>query len=74
MRVIFDNINANGGAAGRKLVPVFQQVAYVTGGDFDRQSQSMCEYFTQDNKVFAVTIGINNHSTLLPSCLGSTTP
>jgi hypothetical protein len=71
VRVIFDSINANGGAAGRKLVPVFQEVAYVTGGDFDRQSQSMCEYFTQDNKVFAVAMGINNHSTLLPACLGS---
>jgi hypothetical protein len=71
IKVIFDSINAKGGAAGRKLVPVIQQVAYVTGGDFDRQSQSMCEYFTQDNKVFAVTMGINNHSTLLPSCLGT---
>jgi hypothetical protein len=53
-KAIIDDINAHGGVAGRKLVPVFH--AYdATSSDTDAsQDQAACEDLTKDHKVFAV--------------------
>ena len=53
-QAIIDDINAHGGVAGRKLVPVFH--AYdATSSDTDAsQDQAACADLTEDHKVFAV--------------------
>src|SRR5207302_743192 len=45
-----DEVNAGGGVAGRKLVPVFQQYD-VTSAD---SQLAACRALTQDQKVFVV--------------------
>lgn len=45
-------INAHGGVAGRKLVPIFQYYA-TNSQSFSQQYEQACAAFTQDNKVFA---------------------
>ena len=53
-RAVIDDINAHGGVAGRKLVPVFH--AYDANSQQTRatQDQAACSDFTQDHHVAAV--------------------
>lgn len=51
-QIVIDDVNAHGGVAGRKLVPVFYPAS--TSGTPQAQLQAECTYFTQDHKVFAV--------------------
>ena len=53
-KILFDAINAAGGIAGRRIVPVFYEIAF---GDQRQQSeieQPACERFKSDQPVFAV--------------------
>jgi hypothetical protein len=53
-QAVINYINSHGGAAGRKLVPVFHHND-PTAGTFADQNQRACAAFTEDHKVFAVT-------------------
>ena len=44
-----DDVNARGGALGRKLVPVFHEIS--VSDNIDASAQEACETFTKDNKV-----------------------
>lgn len=54
MRAVIEDINANGGVAGRRLVPVYYAYDAQSADSRDSQDQAACETFTRDNKVFAV--------------------
>ena len=51
-KAAIDDVNARGGVAGRKLVPVFHEVSATD--DIDRSQQAACEAFTKDNKVLMI--------------------
>jgi len=52
-QILIDDINAHGGVAGRKLVPVWHQVDAVTTQTYAQIYQAMCADWTQDHHVFA---------------------
>lgn len=56
-QVLIDDINAHGGVAGRKLVPVWHQYDNTSADSADVQEQSACDDYTQDHKTFAVLDG-----------------
>jgi ABC-type branched-subunit amino acid transport system substrate-binding protein len=51
---IFADINARGGIAGHKIVPVWYKLDFGDQRPRDAQEQPACEHFTQDHAVFAV--------------------
>lgn len=54
-RAIIDDINAHGGVAGHKLVPVYARFDSNSTQTFDQQYAAICQQFTQDSpRVFAV--------------------
>lgn len=53
-QVLIDDINAHGGLAGRKFVPVWHQYDNTSADSADVQEQSACDDYTQDHKTFAV--------------------
>ena len=59
-RILIDDINKNGGIAGRKVVPVFHPLDATSTQSLDSQWQAACDDFTQDHKVFAVFSGSND--------------
>ena len=62
-------VNAHGGIAGRKVVPIFHTFDLTRPGLSDGQSeQEACAKWTQDNKVFAV-INITYSRLSLLTCL-----
>ena len=50
-QAVLDEVNARGGIAGRKLVPVFHEIS--ASANIDQSAQEACETFTKDNKVAA---------------------
>jgi hypothetical protein len=56
-RVLIDDINAHGGIAGRKLVPLFYAVDPQSSEPYAALGQEVCTYYTEDHKVFAVIDG-----------------
>ncbi len=55
-RAIIKDINAHGGVAGRKLVPVYARFDSQSSQTFDQQYAAICQQFTQDSpRVFAVS-------------------
>lgn len=56
-QAILDDINARGGVAGRKLVPVFHAYDAQSAETNAQQDQAACETLTQDHKVFAAVGG-----------------
>ncbi len=64
---LVDEINATGGIAGRKLVPVFHAYDATSSSSGSVQDQSACEAWTRDAKVVAVLSG--NLTDVLPACL-----
>ena len=54
-QAVIDDINAHGGAAGRKLVPVWHGTDAQSQQTKATQDQEMCTDFTQDHHVFAAT-------------------
>jgi ABC-type branched-subunit amino acid transport system substrate-binding protein len=53
-QAVIDDINARGGVAGRKLVPVFHAYDAQSTDTYADQDQAACADFTQDHHVFAV--------------------
>lgn len=58
-QILIDDINAHGGVAGRKLVPVFHALDATSTDTNDAQFQAACDDLTQDHKVFAAFAGGN---------------
>ena len=56
-RLLFDDINAHGGIAGRKVVLLTYAVDPQSAEPYAAEGQAACTYFTQDHKVFAVIDG-----------------
>jgi hypothetical protein len=56
-QILIDDINAHGGVAGRKLVPVFHALDATAADTTDAKFQAACDDLTQDHKVFAVFAG-----------------
>lgn len=54
IRAIADDVNARGGIAGRRLVPVVRRYEALT--DSQANEEKLCTAFTQDDKVFAVVL------------------
>ena len=52
--IILNDINARGGVAGRKLVPVYHELDNASAETTDAQYQAACENLTKDHKVFVV--------------------
>ncbi|HET6818256.1 MAG TPA: hypothetical protein VFH66_13605 [Mycobacteriales bacterium] len=52
-QAVIDDINAHGGVAGRKLVPVFHATDAQSTDTTADQDQAECADFTQDHHVFA---------------------
>lgn len=53
-QALFNDINARGGVAGRKLVPVWHAYDAQSSDTGAGQDQAACADLTQDNKIFAV--------------------
>ena len=51
-QAVIDDINAHGGVAGRKLVPVWHPYDSTSTDSADVQEQKACDDYTQDHKVF----------------------
>ena len=66
---IVDHLNANGGIAGRKIVPLFFSYD-LANPDTAGQDEAACTYWAQDHKTFAV-FSVNQESDLLLTCLAS---
>lgn len=57
---IIDQINRNGGVAGRKLVPLYYD--FKSTDDKQVASQAACTYWTQDHKAFVFLAGSNDQN------------
>ena len=53
-QAVIDDINAHGGVAGRKLVPVWYDYQSTDARPYTTIDNEACAHFTQDNRVFAV--------------------
>jgi ABC-type branched-subunit amino acid transport system substrate-binding protein len=69
-RMVIDDINAHGGAAGRKLVPVWATYDAQSQETGANQDQAVCATMTQDHHV-AAAIGIGMTDNLLSCVLKS---
>lgn len=54
MQALIDEVNAHGGVAGRRLVPVFHPYHLTSADSGATQDQAACQDWTQDHKVIAV--------------------
>ena len=59
VHVITDWINAHGGVAGRKVVPVIR--THDINNDSRTEEEGLCTGFTQDDKVFAVVLAAQGY-------------
>lgn len=59
-------VNARGGMAGRKLVPVYYAIDAQSTQTYAAQEQAACTHFTQDSRVFAV---VTNGTPDFTACL-----
>jgi hypothetical protein len=61
-------INAHGGLAGHKVVPVYFEVSLTSTQPYSATYQQICSKFTEDHHVIA-TVFIGNAENGLPNCL-----
>jgi hypothetical protein len=54
---LVDDLNAHGGLAGRKVVPVYHRYDATSGQSASQTEQSACADYTQDHHVFAALGG-----------------
>jgi ABC-type branched-subunit amino acid transport system substrate-binding protein len=75
-RAIVDVINADGGVAGRRIVPVFQHQDVTRNiANNAAEAEAACTAFTEDNHVFAVVQPISGGGENFIACLaGNGTP
>ena len=70
VRTWLAKVNAEGGVAGRKVVPVFYD--YKATGDINTSDQAACATWTSDTRVFAATgvrAGLSGSGDVLTPCL-----
>ena len=60
--IVLADINANGGAGGRQLVPVWHELDATSPASTDQLYQEACDTWTQDNEVFAGFLGGNENA------------
>ena len=53
-KALLSDVNAHGGIAGHRLVPVIAELDATSSSSFDAQAQSACATFFQDNHVAVV--------------------
>ena len=58
---VLDEINARGGVAGRRLVPVYHAYDAQSSQSAEEQDAAACATFTQDNRVFATGSGLTEN-------------
>ncbi len=63
-----DWVNAHGGVAGRKIVPVFEEFS-AASDNWERDYQGFCTSFAEDHKVFAVVGNTIAYSKTFAYCL-----
>ena len=56
-RVLVNDINAHGGIAGRKVVPIFYAIDPQSSQPYASLAQAECTFFTEDHKVLFVVDG-----------------
>jgi hypothetical protein len=56
-QILIDDLNAHGGIAGRKIVPVFHAVDATSNDTADARGEAICADFTQDHHVFVAFTG-----------------
>ena len=56
-QILVNDINARGGIAGRKVVPVFYAIDATSSQTYAQQAQAECAAYTEDHHVFAVLEG-----------------
>lgn len=56
-KILIGEINAHGGIAGRKVIPVFHRVDATTTETGDQLVSEMCSDWTEDHHIFASTFG-----------------
>lgn len=70
---LLDYFNAQGGIAGREIVPVYHQYEGTSPQGAGSQEQAACATYTEDNEVFVVLErGLNLTDGTLLSCLENT--
>ncbi|MCA1721641.1 MAG: ABC transporter substrate-binding protein, partial [Actinobacteria bacterium] len=68
-QILLNDINARGGIAGHKLVPVWHENDSTSSQSTDEKESAACADWTQDNKVFAAVDGEASTSETLQNCL-----
>lgn len=69
-QAVIDYLNAHGGVAGRKIVPVFHDFDITSGETgIDREYQAACTAWTQDDHVYAVVNPVGTADDALYQCL-----
>lgn len=63
-----DYVNAHGGIAGRKIVPVIAEFS-AASNNWERDYQAICTSFAEDHKVFAVVGSTIAYSKTFAHCL-----
>jgi hypothetical protein len=58
---IIEEVNKEGGIAGRKVAPIYAEFDVSSSQTIDQQAQSACAKWTQDNKVFAIIAGVQGN-------------
>jgi hypothetical protein len=51
---VIDDLNKRGGVLGRKVVPIYSEYKAASTDSFDVQSESACNTWTKDHKVFVL--------------------
>ena len=67
--IIINDINADGGILGRKVIPVWHAYDDSSQDSLEQQESAACADWTQDHKVFAVIANDQTSSNTLLSCI-----
>lgn len=73
-QAVIDEINANGGIAGRKVVPLYLAGDSTGAQDTDTGNQAACSHYTQDNKVAVIITLTSRVYSMLPCLVNANTP
>jgi len=69
-RAVIDYLNARGGIAGRRIVPVFHDFDVGRAAtDVNSEYEAACSSFTQDHKVYAVATPVGTLNDTFYACL-----
>ncbi len=72
-RIIIDalvkHMNAHGGLAGRKIVPIYYEYDATDSDSWDVVAEQACQKFINDEKVFAVVAGHVGGTDALAACM-----